>query len=356
MSLYIRLHNIISPNKFSVYYKAAENLGNVNSGFTYYNSYTGSTTDLTISDVGLTFNTKYWIKIVDDITGKYIVENINTHESCYYDCFDITPTPTVTKTPTPTPTIGSVATSTPTPTPTQTRTPPLESCVQIDYVLKFVDNLGCGILDRYYEYTITYLENGSPAQAPVDITYTVITNKDGSTSYPIILSAGSTTVTDDSVLIREWDNCAEKNSNDYEVIDTQLTPSYSICAAITPTPTTTPTTTPTSETCIKVTQLIVSGYQNFVGTSILKVQILLDDTVNVNTQFSVYVLTSNIGGLFIYPTVNKDADYATTEIEIPGLLYPPVPDAWCITQVSGDSRINCNGYNCQDISCPCSND
>jgi hypothetical protein len=170
------------------------------------------------------------------------------------------------------------------------------------------------------------------------------------------LSAGSTTITDDSVLIREWDNCAEKNSTDYDVIDTQLTPSYSICAAVTQTPTPTPTSTPSSESCIKVTQLIVSGYQNLIGTPVLKVQILLDDNIDVTTQFSIYILTSNIGSVFLYPTVNAGSNYGTTEIEIPELLYPPVPDAWCITQVSGSSRIDCNTYNCQDISCPCSDD
>jgi hypothetical protein len=212
MSLYIRLYNIVSPNKFSVYYKTGENLGNINSGFTFYNSYSGSTTGLTISDSGLTLNTKYWIKIADDVTGKYIVENIYTHESCFYDCINETPTPTQTMTSTPTPTVGTIVEPTPTQTQTmtQTRTSGIDSCLDISYVLKFVNNLGCGLLDRYYEYTITYIENGSPAPAPEDITYIVTTNKDGLTAYSIILPAGSTTVTDDSVLIREWDNCIEK--------------------------------------------------------------------------------------------------------------------------------------------------
>ena len=115
MGLNIRLYNIKVSNTFTVSYKSGLTLGNPMSGFVLYNTYPSRTTDITISDPSITYGTQYWIKIYDTVTKRYIIENIFTHESCYFDC--TTPTPTPTRTPTPTPT------STPTPTPTPTQLP-----------------------------------------------------------------------------------------------------------------------------------------------------------------------------------------------------------------------------------------
>lgn len=240
MSLYIRLYNIVSPNNFSVYYKSSENLGNVNSDFTFYGSYSGTTTGLTISDSELTLNTKYWIKIIDDVTGKYIIENIYTHESCFYDCFDVTPTPTNTSTPTQTPTQTPTNTSTPTQTPTNT-----------------------------------------------------------------------------------------------------------------PTNTPTPTITPETQPCITIFNLIASGLQNFVGQTILRTQIVLSANIDMTTQFIIKVTTTNAGVVKLYPIIQAGTNSGIYEIEIPGLLSPPVPVGWCIEEVAGSIKINCDGYNCDDYSCPC---
>jgi len=348
MSLYIRLHNIISPNNFSLYYKSGESVGNPNSGFTYYNSYTGGTTGLVISGATFSFNTKYWIKIVDDVTKKYIIENIYTHESCFYDCFDVTQTPT----PTQTPTIPSTQTQTPTQTPTPTPTKAtVDSCVQVSYVLKQVDNLGCGIFDSYYEYTITYKENGIVKPAPEDITFTVTTDKDGSTTYPILLSQGSSTVTDDSVLIRQWDNCEDKVLYDYSVISTGITPTYSLCSTVAVTSTPTPTPTGVG-TCIKITDLVVTGTE-ILGEAYLRIQINLDDKIDKDTEFQIEIITTNIGQ--INQIIRVNSGYTSNSLMYPmGYTFIPIIEKYCVVQISGSSKINCNNYNCKDIICPCS--
>jgi hypothetical protein len=347
MSLYIRLHNIIAPNNFSLYYKSGESVGNPNSGFTYYNSYTGGTTGLVISGVTLSLNTKYWIKIVDDVTKKYIIENIYTHESCYYDCFDTTPTPTQTKTPTQTPTIQGTQPQTPTPTPTKLT---IDKCIQVSYVLKQVDNLGCGILDRYYEYTLTYKENGIVKPAPEDITFTVTTDNDGSTTYPILLPQGSSTITDDSVLIREWDNCENKISYDYNVISTGITPTYSLCSTVEVTQTPTQTPTPTKN-CNKITDLVVSGTQ-MLDQGYLNIQINLEKNIDISTEFTIQINLTNYGQITQTIRVNQDTKYNSLMIPM-GYSFIPIIDSYCIVMVSGSSKINCNKFNCQDISCPC---
>jgi hypothetical protein len=244
MSLYLRLHNIVSTNDFSVYYKSGENIGNPNSGFTFYNSYSGGTTGIIISDTTLSLNTKYWIKIVDDITKKYIIENIYTHESCFYDCFNPTQTPTPTKTsvtptPTPTPTKTSGATNTPTPTQTSTQTP---------------------------------------------------TN----TPTPTIGSTGP---------------------------------------------------------CNKIKDLVVSSTQ-ILEEAYLRIQINLENNIDINTEFEIKIVTTNFGEITQTIRVNSGTKYAMLMYPI-GYTFMPIIESYCVVLVSGSSLINCNNFNCQDISCPC---
>lgn len=135
MGLNVRIYNIISNGNYTVRYKSGNNPYPVetNSTFTLLGSYTPSTTEITIS--GLTFDTQYWIKMTDNITGKYIVQNIYTHDSKAFPCYDTicfsidvtceeqpTPTPTVTTSQTVTPTYSQTVTPTRTPTLTQTLT------------------------------------------------------------------------------------------------------------------------------------------------------------------------------------------------------------------------------------------
>ena len=113
MGLNVRIYNIISNGNYTIRYKSGNNPYPVetDSTFTLLGSYTPATTEITIS--GLTFDTHYWVKMTDTTTGRYIVQNIFTHDSKAFPCYDTicfsidvicpTPTPTPTSTPTVTP-------------------------------------------------------------------------------------------------------------------------------------------------------------------------------------------------------------------------------------------------------------
>lgn len=343
MSNYIRIHNINSENDFDVLYKKSTTIQNQQNGFVLYNTFDSTTTTIVLSGLTINFGDIFWVKILDKKTNRYIIENINIHESCFYDCYDITPTPTNT----PTSTIPTTNTPTPTPTPT---TPTIDKCVQVSYVLKQVDNLGCGIFDRYYEYTLTYKENGVATDAPEDITFTVTTDKDGSTEYPILLPQGTSTVTDDTVLIREWDNCEDRNSFDYSIISTGITPTYSICYSIPVSQTPTPTPTGVG-TCNKITDLVVSGTE-ILGEGYLRIQINLENNIDISTEFTIQINSTNLGQITQTIRVNQDTKYNSLMLPM-GYSFIPIIDSYCIVMVSGSSKINCNNFNCQDISCPC---
>lgn len=157
MGLVIKLNNIISPNAFTVSYKTGPNPYPLDSGFTSYGgTYTAGTTLVVVSGITINFNSSYWFKITDNVTNRYIIENVETNDPiayssccpkpesisaiCYHECYPPSnvngycsgPTPT----PTPTPTIvcdvptnvsascnNIEPTVTPTPTPTATPTP-----------------------------------------------------------------------------------------------------------------------------------------------------------------------------------------------------------------------------------------
>jgi hypothetical protein len=133
MGLNVKIYNIVSNGNYTIRYKSGNNPYPVetNSTFTLLGSYTPSTTEVTIS--GLTFDTQYWIKMTDNTTGRYIVQNIYTHDSkafpCYDTiCFSIDVTCEEVVTPTPTPTYTQTVTPTRTPTRTPTLTPTLTEC------------------------------------------------------------------------------------------------------------------------------------------------------------------------------------------------------------------------------------
>ena len=169
MSFKIRLNNISVPtgNQFKVFYKLnsrtpgnasqmncnhdEDTVGNYCWGTLYTGDtpngiYTGGTStgylcpnqeDESLVCIEIDFNSidpnpfgkQYWFKILDIVTGSYIIENIYIHEEIYYYklCVEIIPTSTPTITPTetstPTPTITPTPTETSTPTPTETSTP-----------------------------------------------------------------------------------------------------------------------------------------------------------------------------------------------------------------------------------------
>jgi hypothetical protein len=134
MGLNVRIYDIVSDGPYSIRYKSGSNPWPEydNTSFTLYGT---GLTATSIELTGLTFDTQYWVKMTDETTGRYIIQNIYTHDSKAFPCYDTicfsvdvvcvdvpTPTPTATTTSTPTPTVTSTSSSTPTQTPTQNST------------------------------------------------------------------------------------------------------------------------------------------------------------------------------------------------------------------------------------------
>jgi hypothetical protein len=104
MGLNIRLHNINLKNNFKLSYRIGNTSGDVNTINSGYSPYTDGASlsngtvypSSDITDYEITpiifkdaqFNTQYWFKFLDQTTGLYTIENINTHESKYYECYD----------------------------------------------------------------------------------------------------------------------------------------------------------------------------------------------------------------------------------------------------------------------------
>jgi hypothetical protein len=101
MGLNLKLKGIVSPNPFKLLYKTGATAGNesvVTTGYTYYPN--SSTTYQASSDgsyyntnpiifSGASYNTQYWFKILDTVTGGYVIENIFTnHEEVYDNCIN----------------------------------------------------------------------------------------------------------------------------------------------------------------------------------------------------------------------------------------------------------------------------
>lgn len=129
MSFKIKLNNVNVPtgHQFKVFYKLnsrtpgnVTSQGDVNWG-TLYETYIGGVTTNIEIDFDLIdsspFGKQHWFKILDEVTGSYIIENIHIHEyEYYYFCdhccdfsggtatfieYNITITPTPPPTPTP---------------------------------------------------------------------------------------------------------------------------------------------------------------------------------------------------------------------------------------------------------------
>jgi hypothetical protein len=109
LNLNLKLKGIVSPNPFKLLYKTGATAGNEsvvttiietassigytyypNSGTTYQASSDGSyynTNPIIFS--GASYSTQYWFKIVDTVTGGYIIENVYTnHEEIYDNCIN----------------------------------------------------------------------------------------------------------------------------------------------------------------------------------------------------------------------------------------------------------------------------
>jgi hypothetical protein len=155
MGLNIRIHNIIVPSSFELFYKTGNTPGNmtvIENGYTKFGGTypSSSSRDYNLNPIvftGATYNTQYWFKIqYTGVTGQensvgYIIENIKTHQPVghiYYalHCCDFSGGTAEFYTgctfsggtvvygsnldPTPAPTSTAAPTSTPTPSPSAT--------------------------------------------------------------------------------------------------------------------------------------------------------------------------------------------------------------------------------------------
>lgn len=242
MSNHIRLYGINFENDFDVLYKKSENLDSETSNFTLYDSFNSSTNTVIISGFTINFGDKYWVKLTDKVTNRYIIQNIRIHDECNYECYDATPTPTPT------------LTITPTPTPTLTITPT-----------------------------------------------------------PTTTSA-------------------------------------------TPTPTSTSATpTPTATVaCIDIQSLdVISVFDYNMNYPKIEIRVVLESNVDVNTSILVFIVTTNYSSF--YERVDIAANSKTGRIEkiIYDFPFEIAVESYCVSIINGSNRINCNGFQCKDVLCPC---
>ena len=230
MSFKIRLNNISVPtgHQYKVFYKLnvrtpgnVTSQGDVNWG-TLYGTYTGGTTanieiDFTTIDPN-PFGKQNWFKILDTVTGSYIIENIYIHEYEYYrycdHCcdfsggtasfvlYDVTPTPTATNTPTPTPT----STNTPTPTATVTNTPtPTPTVVPCDLTISStITTAPTNQAGTNGTSVITFTTTNGPS------TYTLNGVSKGACTSPLTISNLSSSV-EYTVVITDSNSCTKQS-------------------------------------------------------------------------------------------------------------------------------------------------
>ena len=122
--LKIKITNILSPNPFIIEYKKGGSAYPLNSGYTEYNTVYTGTTEIEITGSTISYGDEYWVKLIDVITGQYIIKNIYLNDEVAYDiCLNPpspSPTPTSSVTPVPTPDITSSVNITPSVTPSVT--------------------------------------------------------------------------------------------------------------------------------------------------------------------------------------------------------------------------------------------
>lgn len=89
MSLTVRLYNLNNTNPYTVRYLSGSTNPYPEYDDTHFPNFVGS--GLTASEInvsGLTFNTEYWFKVTDNVTGRYYVKNIFLNDSKSFSCYD----------------------------------------------------------------------------------------------------------------------------------------------------------------------------------------------------------------------------------------------------------------------------
>lgn len=87
MGLNVKLYDIINDGPYSIRYKTGTNPYPEYDNTTYTLYGTGLTNPSIIL-TGMSFDTQYWVKIIDETTNRYIVKNIYTNDSKAYPCYD----------------------------------------------------------------------------------------------------------------------------------------------------------------------------------------------------------------------------------------------------------------------------
>ena len=87
MGLNVKLYDIINDGPYSIRYKTGTNPYPEYDNTTYTLYGTGLTNPSIIL-TGMSFNTQYWVKIIDETTNRYIVKNIYTNDSKAFPCYD----------------------------------------------------------------------------------------------------------------------------------------------------------------------------------------------------------------------------------------------------------------------------
>lgn len=322
MSLHIRLYGINSENDFIVSYKSGETLNSETTGFTSYDSYVAGTTGVTISGVTLSYNTNYWVKIQDSITNRYIIENIVTHEDCYFGCYDSTPTPTPTITPTPTPTfavnsaticIGDGTTN---------------ACLcNRTVTVYFIGTLKEGV---------TLYTTSALTTKYFDSLYPNINYQNKLYTYPL----GGGPLVANGICVTPTPT------------PTPITPTPTP-TPITPTPTSTPITpTPTPTICNNILSMNVNSGIGGLGEGYIESQIILESNVSGNTVVEIKTNSAEYGEVFVDVTILAGENYGYT-IDYRGVSYAATNITACVNDVTGDSNILCETFKCEANSCPC---
>jgi hypothetical protein len=87
MGLAIKLYNISQKNEYTISYKEGDTPYPIDSGYTHINRYQPSTTQIVLSSVMFSFDTKYWIKITDTKTQKFIIKSIYMNDAiAFQEC------------------------------------------------------------------------------------------------------------------------------------------------------------------------------------------------------------------------------------------------------------------------------
>jgi hypothetical protein len=82
MGLNVRIYNVTFTHNYKVEYRTNTYAGT----YTFHSFQSAGTNNVTIGN--LEFDTLYYVKLTDLITGQYVITQIVTHDSKFYDCYD----------------------------------------------------------------------------------------------------------------------------------------------------------------------------------------------------------------------------------------------------------------------------